>query len=83
MAAAAAGGAGALALGLHQRLEALRVDAEALLGRELEREVEGEPERVVELERLVGADALLPVGDRALDDLAEPAHALLERLVDL
>ena len=51
----------ALALLLHQLLEALLVDAEALLGRELEREVEREAVGVVEQERLVGADALLPV----------------------
>ena len=55
---AAGAGARADALLLHQRLEALLVDAQAALGGELEREVEREAERVVQLERLVGADAL-------------------------
>ena len=55
---AAGAGARADALLLHQRLEALLVDAQPALGGELEREVEREAEGVVELERLVGADAL-------------------------
>ena len=59
VARAAARAARAGALLAHQLLEALLVDAEALLGRELEREVEGEPVGVVQEERLVGADALL------------------------
>ena len=63
---ALAAGAGARpdALLLHQGLEALLVDAQAALGGELEREVEREAERVVQLERLVGADALLAVAAR-------------------
>ena len=84
VAAAAPGGARprALALLLHQLLEALLVDAEALLGRELEREVEREAVGVVEQERLVGADALLPRLLRARDHVVEQPHALLERAVE-
>ena len=72
----------AAALLLHQLLEALLVDAEALLGRQLEREVEREAVRVVEQERLVGADALLARVPRARDHVVEQPHALLERAVE-
>ena len=83
LAALAAGaGAGADALLLHQRLEALLVDAEAALGGELEREVEREAERVVELERLVGADALGAGVARLRDHLVEHLQARLERAVE-
>ena len=60
LAALAAGArARADALLLHQGLEALLVDAHAALGGELQRQVEREAVRVVQAERLVGADALV------------------------
>ena len=66
------------ALLIHEVLEALLVDAEVLLAGQLEREVEREAVRVVQEERLVGADALLPGVLGARDDVVEQPHALLE-----
>ena len=72
----------ARALILHQVLEAGLVDAQPLLGGELEREVEREAVGVVELERLGRADALGARRLRARDVLLEDARALLERLAE-
>ncbi len=80
--AAAGARAGARALVFHQVLEARRVDPEALLGGELEREVEREAVGVVELEGLGRADALVARRLRARDVLLEDAGALLERLAE-
>ncbi len=74
-----AAGAAALALVAHQALEALLVDAEPVLGGDLERQLEREAERVVQLEGLVGADALLAALLRARDEVVEQLGALLER----
>src|SRR6218665_1735603 len=74
--------AGAHPLLFHQRLEALLVDAEPALRGQLEREVEREPERVVQAERLVGADALLTAVARAVDHVVEQLQAGLERAVE-
>ena len=82
VAAAAARAARARALLVHQALEALLVDAQALLGRELEREVEREAVGVVQQERLLGADALLARVARAGDHVVEQPHALVERAVE-
>ena len=76
---AAARAARAAALLVHKLLEALLVDAHALLGRELERELQREAVGVVEQEGLVGADALLARRLGARDDVVEQPHALLER----
>ena len=64
------------ALLAHQLLEALRVHPHALLGGELEREVEREAVGVVQQERLVGADALGAAVARARDHVVEQPHAL-------
>ena len=80
--AAAGAGPRADALAVHQVLEALRVDAEALLGGQLHREVEGEAVRVVELEGLLGADPLGAGLARPLDVLGEEPRALLQRLAE-
>src|SRR3712207_8644532 len=56
------------------------VDAHALLGRELDRQVEREAVGVVQLERLGGADPLEPAFARPRDVLGEDPRALLDRL---
>jgi hypothetical protein len=82
VAVAAARVTGAPALLVHQALEALRVDAQPLLGGQLERQVEREPVRVVQQERLLRADALAARVARAGDHVVEQPHALLKRAVE-
>src|SRR3954449_4907053 len=55
----AAARARALALLVHQRLEAVLVGAKALLAQQLARQVDREAVGVVQFEQLVGADALV------------------------
>ena len=78
-----AGPAGArrarVALLVHQDLEARLVDPEVVLGDELERQVDREPVRVVQQERVRGGDPLGAGQPRALDQLVEPLEPLLER----
>ena len=76
---ALAGIAGADALRVHEPLEARLVDPQPLLGGQLEREVEREAVRVVQLEGLVGADALGAPLAGARDVLVEDPRALLDR----
>ena len=57
--AAAGGRAGALALRPHVALEALEVDPETGLARELGRQLDGEPVRVVQLEDVAGVQVRL------------------------
>ena len=68
-----------LALLVHQYLEALLVDSEAGLGNELERQVDREPVRVVQQERVGGRDPLIAGLAGLLDQLGQPLEALLER----
>ena len=50
-----------------------------MLGDELERQVDREPVRVVEQERVGGGDPLVAGLARVLDQLVEPLEPLLER----
>ena len=79
----AARGARARARGLHLALEARRVDAHVLLGRQLRGQLEREAVGVVQLERLLGADALQAAVPGARDVLVEQPRALLERAREL
>ena len=67
------------ALLVHQRLEAVLVNAEAVLGDELEREVEREAVRVVQQESVGGGDPLAPSSAARADQLVEQRAALLQR----
>ena len=70
---------GAGALLLHQLLEALVVDREALLGEQLLRQVVGEAVGVVQPERVGGVDPRGLLLARALDQLAQHLAAAVER----
>ncbi len=70
------GCARALALPLHCRLEAGVVHAHTTLARDVGREVDGEAERVVELEHGLAFEHPVFAGQRAFQDL----HAVLQRL---
>ena len=72
-------GPGALALLVHQRLEALVVDREALLGEQLLGQVVGEAVGVVELEGVLGVDPRRALLLRLGDQLREQLGAAVER----
>ena len=72
-------GSRSLALLVHQDLEARLVDAEVVLGDELERQVDREPVSVVKQERVGGGDPFGAGQTGTLDQLVEPLEALLER----
>ena len=72
------GGAGALALLVHEVTEALLVDGHVLLGGDLAREVEREAVGVVQLEGDLGGELRARVAGTA-QRLLEDAHALVER----
>ncbi len=74
-----AAGAGALALRLHQRLEALVVDRETLLGEQLLRQVVGEAVGVVQAEGVLGVDPGRALRLRVGDQLGEQLGAAVER----
>ena len=75
------GGAGALALLLHEVLEALLVDAHVPLRGDLAGEVEGEAVGVVELEGDLGRQLRAGVAG-APQRLVEDAHALLQGVTE-
>ena len=60
----------------HARLEAVEVDAAPALSRDLAGEVDREPERVVEEERVLAVDVA------ATDELVEEIEATFERLAE-
>ncbi len=63
--------AGLTALLIHQLLEARFIDAETLIGHQLEREIDREAVRVVQPERVLGRDAFVSAVLRALDQFVE------------
>ena len=77
--------AGALALLLHQLLEAAVVDREALLGQQLLGQVVGEAVGVVQLEGVGGVDpggaGLLGLGDQLLQQLGPALQRAAEALL--
>ena len=85
-AAAGAAPSGALAragaLIVHQRLEAGLVDAEPVLGDDLERHVDREAVGVVQEERVGAGDPLGVRVARAGDQLVEALQSLLERVAE-
>ena len=80
LAAGALARAGALLL--HERLEARLVDAEAVLGDDLERQVDREAVGVVQQERVGRGDPLVAPVARAGDQLIQALEPLLERAAE-
>ena len=70
------------ALVVHQRLEAGLVDAEPMLGDDLERQVDREAVGVVQQERVGGGDSLVVVLARLGDQLVQALETLLQRAAE-
>src|ERR1700722_13043339 len=74
----AGGRAGTGALGVHQLVERALVHSQALLPQQLLRQVEREPERVVQLKGVIGCDAIAARLPGPRDLRIEVAEALLQ-----